>query len=445
MKQLILLLTPLLLFAQSYLISTIPLPKTYVQNLEPYDCDEACMQTLLEHGRVFSFLAAAQQKLEDPQLNETRLIYVALFNLGSKRPDGQLRIAMMLPYNVIGRYAFSTSNAVFSYMLTKNRAFEIKNFVLEDESEEEIRRVLGEIERAQYYYVIAPLTKQGAAFVAREDPELNIYFPTINKNDMNTTSPFLYFGGIDYKEQTRRLLNKATSPLVIMYDKSPLGNKLLDEAKTTYLDENITLQPSSREERYRDFNLTYSEEDEPTEKRVLSYAISKQTSNLEPQLKENRRIQFGSFLLNTPLIKSGMVVSQLTLYDVNTTNILSTQINYDPLILSMTQARDRENMLIANSISSNNNVMVETNALLSNDIVYDWINYATMIGTDYFYHLITDEEREYQLSLDKNQIVYPIILVKPSASRFVTVEEDIPLQEDLLPEDEFPDFEPLED
>jgi hypothetical protein len=170
MKHLIFLLLPLWLFAQSYLISTIPLPKTYVQNLEPYECDETCMQTLLEHGQVFSFLAAAQEKLEDPQLNETRLIYVGLFNLGSKRTDGQLKIAMMLPYNVIGRYAFSTSNAVFSYMLTKNRAFEIKNFVLKDESEEEIRRVLDEIDHAQFYYVIAPLTQQGASFVARENP-----------------------------------------------------------------------------------------------------------------------------------------------------------------------------------------------------------------------------------------------------------------------------------
>jgi hypothetical protein len=299
--------------------------------------------------------------------------------------------------------------------------------------------VLDEIDRAQFYYVIAPLTKQGASFVAQESPELNVYFPTINKNDMNTTSPYLYFGGIDYKEQTRRLLNKATSPLVIMYDKSTLGSKLLDDAKAIYLDENLSIQPSSREARYRDLNLTYSEEDEPTEKRVISYAISKQTSNLEPQLRENRRIQFGSFLLNTPLIKSGMVVSQMTLYDVNSTNILSTQINYDPLILSMTQPRDRENMLIANSINNNNNVMVETNALLSNDIVYDWINYATTIGTDYFYHLITNDEREYQLPLEKNQVVYPIFLVKPSASRFVTVEEEVAEVE------EFPDFEPFEE
>lgn len=438
MKKLLLLLLPLWLFAQSYLISTIPLPKTYVQNLEPYECDESCMKTLIEHEQVFSFLAAAQQKLADPELNETRLIYIGLFNLGSKRQDGQLKIAMMLPYNVIGRYAFSTSNAVFSYMLTRNHAFEIKNFALRDESEEEIRRVLGEIEQSQFYYVIAPLTQQGASFVAQENPELNVYFPTINKNDMNTTSPYLYFGGIDYRAQTKRLLNKATSPLVIMYDKSPLGSKLVDDAKAIYLDENLSIQPSSREQCYSDANLTYSEEDEPTEKRVISYAIRKQTSNLEPQLKKNRRIQFGSFLLNTPLVKSGMVVSQLTLYDVNTTNILSTQINYDPLLLSMTQARDRENMLIANSISSNNNVMVETNALLSNDIVYDWINYATTIGTDYFYHMITNDKREYQLPLEQNQVVYPIVLVKPSASRFITVEED------LEAEEEFPESELFE-
>ena len=79
-------------------------------------------------------------------------------------------------------------------------------------------------------------------------------------------------------------------------------------------------------------------------------------------------------------------MSQLTLYDANATNILSTQINYDPLLFSMTQYKDRKTMIIANSITSQNNVFIETNSLLGNDIVYDWINYTTTIGVDYFMH-----------------------------------------------------------
>ncbi|MDQ7068859.1 MAG: hypothetical protein Q9M40_13340 [Sulfurimonas sp.] len=111
-------------------------------------------------------------------------------------------------------------------------------------------------------------------------------------------------------------------------------------------------------------------------------------------------------------------MSQLTLYDTNATNILSTQINYDPLLLSMTQYSDRKDMVVANSITEHNNVLIETNALLGNDIVYDWINYTTTIGVDYFYSLITDEERIYKAQIQNNQVVYEIELLQPSYSKF---------------------------
>ena len=101
---------------------------------------------------------------------------------------------------------------------------------------------------------------------------------------------------------------------------------------------------------------------------------------------------------------------------------ISTQINYNPELLLLTQTKDRKNMLIANSINYHNNVMIESNALLHNNIVYDWINYATSIGADYFYHLITSAHREYPQEMINNQIQYPISIVRPTHSGFVTVE-----------------------
>jgi len=111
-------------------------------------------------------------------------------------------------------------------------------------------------------------------------------------------------------------------------------------------------------------------------------------------------------------------MSQLTLYDTNTTNILFTKINYDPLILSMTQYIDREKMIIANSITEENNVIIQANALLNNDIVYDWINYSTTIGVDYFYKQITGEDREYKTPIEDSQMIYDIKLIKPGFSKF---------------------------
>ena len=153
-------------------------------------------------------------------------------------------------------------------------------------------------------------------------------------------------------------------------------------------------------------------------KKVIQYFVSRKTTNLQYYLKENKKIVDGSFFINTPIIKTGMILSQLTLYDTNATNVLSTQINYNPLLLSMTQYIDREKMIVANSIVKNNAVVIETNSLLGNDIVYDWINYTTTIGVDYFYSLITGEAREYDVNVSNQQMVYDIELLHPGRTKF---------------------------
>ena len=208
-----------------------------------------------------------------------------------------------------------------------------------------------------------------------------------------------------------------------MYDKSSQGKKLLQMTKESYLESDEPFQPTARQEVSLKEELPYDPELEPTKKRVIAYGIDRKTSNLQYHFQENKKIQFGSFFLNTPVIKSTMILSQLSLYDTNATNILSTQISYDPLILSMTQTKDRKNVYITNSISLNNNTLVETNSLLSNDIAYDWINYASTIGADYFYHSITNAERTYQLPMVNNQVIYPVSIVKPSGARFEVVEK----------------------
>jgi len=402
----LLLLLSLTLWGQSYLISSIPLPKTYVQNLEPYECDTECLKILVEQEHIFSFLAYAGEHLDDPELEELRLIHVGLFNLGAFLQDNRLRIALLLPYRVIGRYANSTTNAVFAYMLTKNRDYEIRSYQIDDESAESIEAVLKRIAEDGFAYVIAPVTKEGARVIADSHPDLNVYFPTINRADLNVSDPSLYFGGIDYRAQIDLLMHEAASPLVVFYDNSRLGNELHD-----YTRERYAMEPPK----------SLGDDASPAASapnRYYSFPIDKRTSNLEHQLKENGKIANGSFMLNTPIVNSGMIMSQLTLYDANATNILSTQINYDPLLFSITQYQDRKNMLIANSIGESNNVLVEANTLFGNDIVYDWINYTTTVGADLFFHLITHSNREYELPLQENQVQYPVSLVAPSYYRF---------------------------
>lgn len=438
MKKLLFLLLPSIIFAQSFLLSNIPLPKTYVQDLDPYECNNQCLQDYLDHGKFFSFMAKAQHKLDDSTQNEARVMLISILNLGSFNANTQLNIALLLPYKKIGKYASSTTNATFAYLITKSHPFMLKSYKVEDESQESLQTAINTIKADGFDYVIAPLTKEGAENLTKIQPELYVYLPTINKQDMNETSPYFTYGAIDYKAQSDLLLKEAVSPLVIFSDRSTTGKKLSLYQKEQYLHPKVEEAPTvddANSSLMSDFFSVFSSkkveekkyeapqpsenQDEIIDKKVINYSVSRRRTNIENYLKDNDKIIDASFMINTPIVKSGMIMAQLTLYDVNATNLLSTQINYDPLLLSMTQYIDRKNMIIANSITQSDNVLIETNALLSNDIVYDWINYSTTVGVDYFYSQITDEARTYNVKLVDNQMVYDVELLKPAHSKFV--------------------------
>lgn len=451
MKKILFLLLPAIIFAQSFMLSNIPLPKTYVQNLDPYDCDEVCMQEYLDKGMIFSFLAHSHKKLKSANQNEARAMFISVFNLGSFHNGKKLRIALLLPYRKIGKYASSTTNATFAYLMTKGHPFMLQSYKIESEEEEELTATLNQMKKDGFEYIIAPLTKKGAKNIIKINPALNIYFPTINKHDVNTSSPYLTFGAIDYIAQSNLLLKEALSPLVIFSDKSSTGKKLAihqkeeflhptpvkivsnDLNKSSFLDGMFTVFSTDTPEKVKEEKLL-QETQADEEKKVITFYVSRRTTNLEHYLKENEDIDYGSFFINTPIIKTGMVMSQLTLYDTNITNILSTQINYNPLLLSMTQYIDRKDMVVANSITQHNNVLIETNSLLGNDITYDWINYTTTVGVDYFYGLITDDEKTYTIEMKDNQMIYDVELLQPSRSKFIKYVR--PFREPRVPKEE---------
>ena len=434
-KTLLLLLFPVVIFAQSFILSNIPLPKTYIQNLDPYECDEACMQEYLDNGMIFSFLAHSYNKLENADQIEARVMFVSILNLGAFHSSRQLKIAILLPYKKIGKYASFTTNAAFAYLMTKSHPFMLKSYKIESEEREDLELAFNQMRADGFEYIIAPVTKEGAQNIIDINPALHIYFPTINSKDVNASSAFLSFGAIDYTAQSDLLLKEAYSPLVIFSDKSATGKKLAIHQREEFLNPTIDEDLSDSNESTSFFAEAFSvfsveetkeveeknvaNEIELPQRKVINYYVSRRTTNLEGYLKENEKIIDGSFFINTPIIKSSMVMSQLTLYDTNATNVLSTQINYDPLLLSMTQYIDRRDMVVANSITEHNNILIETNSLLGNDIVYDWINYTTTVGIDYFYSLITDEDRTYHTKIENNQMIYDIELLQPSRSKFI--------------------------
>jgi SRSO17 transposase len=309
-------------------------------------------------------------------------------NVSTRTIASKSKIAILLPSKQIGRYATSTTNALFAYMISKNSPFEIKTFEIENQDSSSISTALEAIASQGFSYVIAPLTKDGVEKLNALNPKINIFIPTINKSEFALTSSNLIFGGIDYKMQIDVLVKEAHKPLVIFKDGSPVSESLSE----------------------------YTQKITPV--KSFAFTIDK-NSNIKKFLHRSSQLKHASFLTNTPIVKTGVILSQITLYDMAASNILSTQINYDPMILSMTQINDRKNMIIANSISRESSEVTDANLLLNNDVVYDWINYSTTVGIDYFYSRITGQARMYPLPILNNQIIYPISLVKPSLASFV--------------------------
>ena len=338
------------------------------------------------------------------------LIFIAIF-IGSctqkqavLKPESgikvdKVKVAMILPTKVIGRYAHSTSTAAFAYFLTRDHPLSLKTFSIEDESEDAIADVLEKIKEEGFHYVIAPMTHKGAQIIASQEDELYIFFPTIHKDDLETTRTNIFFGAIDYKAQLDQLMPLVKSPLVIMYGTSQQGKKLL----------------ALTEDRYKAFDPSIKQDE------LITFGVAKKRSNVRDYFADNKKLDDATFILNTPLIKSSMILSQFSSYDMKVNRVLSTQINYDPLILSMTQKKDHSTLYVTNSITIYNDALVQANILLSNDIQYNWINYATTVGADFFYYMMTDSKRYYDLPLKESQVIYPITIVTPDNGHFKVI------------------------
>ena len=109
-------------------------------------------------------------------------------------------------------------------------------------------------------------------------------------------------------------------------------------------------------------------------------------------------------MLNTPIIKTSIILSQLRVYDIVPSVILSTQLNYNPLIISLTQFEDRLNFITANSIENVDAKLEDTLSLLDIDIRYNWVNYSILVGINYLYdqnarNIITN-------SVVNNEVIY---------------------------------------
>lgn len=305
---------------------------------------------------------------------------------------GSLKIALLVPKKVIGSYSKKVSNAILSYLVHRGMDFDFEVFDSHDESVQNLALTTEKLKAKGYNYIIAVLTKNGAYSISEIEKDSIVYLPTINKKRSEIISGNLIFGGIDYKEQVRKLLDFTNDKVAILSGESDVAREL-----TSYV-----------------MSLNYTPN-------IYIKTVKNLKINPKYLLKNNNNLQNASIFLNMPLVTSASIVSSFATYNIKPFGLFSTQVNYSPLLFNMIQSKDRKNFYIANSIGYVNSKLNDIAQNMGVKLKYNWVAYSSVVGVDKIYSRFYDSETIFYEEMIERQIVYKNKVVKIVGDEFKRV------------------------
>lgn len=374
-------------FASSYIISPLPLPKQEVLDLSPEECNEKCLEKFYNDGDFFSFVAKFKNNINNIKLRANLTLVLSeidVFTQSLKLQDikgSQIKIALLIPKKIVGRYSVASIDTILAYLMTRGGDFNFKVFDSGAEDALDLSEAYNKIEQQKYDFIIAILTQVGTQnLIQNTHISRPTYIPTVNINQINFARlpNNLYFGGIDYRAQMQAIVTLANSDPIVEYDDDSLVGSILGDILNDM-----------------DSNIIYKDT-------VSSQQAATFAKNLK---KQEDFLQDSVVVLNTPVVKSGLLLSQMALSKSKPSKFLSTQINYNPSLLMLVQPRDRKNLYIFSAIGATNQRLIEYGALLSSDLRYDWVNYSTAIGVEMFFDFQYPKTTKFFSELINNQQV----------------------------------------
>ncbi|WP_139453757.1 hypothetical protein [Campylobacter armoricus] len=387
------------IFAKEQKPSPIEPSESFYPNLEFQNCDNECLFTLLETGLYFNFLS----RFNNDNANELLVnIYTKLLNSiidFEKRiqKNASIKLAIIIPEQIIKSYSNTIINSSIAYLLRQRAQIKVKVFLIGTEDESKIEKAFKQVKDEKFNYVIAGFTEKGVKNLLKEeiDSNVKIFIPTAHKRYFDTQKENIYFGSIDYQKQIQKLLEFSNGKNIIFSEGTSLASRL---------DENVLNVGNGGEK---------------------IYTINTSKFDFRSILNQNKSFQDASIVLNTSLIKTALISSQLRTYDIKPYVLLSTQINYNPILLSLTQINDRKKLLLANSISNEDQTLSYLNELFSQNINYNWIAYTTSVGIDYFYtqYLDKDSQRIFDEELNNNQFDYKVKIIRSQGLGFAPLQD----------------------
>jgi hypothetical protein len=319
---------------------------------------------------------------------------ITVFGVEPSILSPKMKIALLSSPSIIGKYSQSSYNVALATLLASGDSFELVKYDMPNESYETISTTIEKIINEENVAILAPLTLDGAQNLLTVPTTITVFIPTVHKRDIGPSRDNIIFGSIDYEAQIKALVPYMANSLAIFYGDSLVGSVLSKTTQSIASESNKKINSFS------------------------SYSVDTKGSNIVKYLAKPAAFSKKSVVTHLPIVKTSMLLSHMTFTGVHEKNILSTQINYDPELLILTQFPDRKNMIIANSIIQQVPSIYEANALMNNDLSFDWINYTTSVGADYLISHLCGHERSYPMSLIDHQIIYPVELLRPKESGF---------------------------
>ena len=300
-----------------------------------------------------------------------------------------MKLAFIYPSKLVSKYAKSSMNTVLGYFDYKKIKYEIKVFDTLNEDVLNIENAFLSAKEQGYENIIALFTPNTMQVIHSIDTsDLRVYLPLASKRNIEFINENFIYGAISYEDQIKKLLEYSSSNNIMFYQSSFLGNKL----KTLY----ETISPDVK----------------------LSKEIKKKKNDFKDIVKDNR-LKNSTLFLNTPIVKTSILLSQLRSYDIQPKVILSTQINYNPKILTLTQVKDRSNFVLANSIDKVDDSLRDTISTFGADIQYNWVDYSTLVGINYLYD--ENESSLIQTHVLDNEVIYEPRLLITTAYGFLEI------------------------
>ncbi len=301
----------------------------------------------------------------------------------------KIKVAFIYPSSLVEKYAKTSLSTISGYLSYQKADYDLTIIDSTNENYENINSAFAKAKQNGVTKIIGLFTPSAISSLDKiVTSDIKVYLPLIEKSDALTNNENLIFGSISYDQQVKKLISYSNTNNAMFYQNTYIGNKLKKAYDSSVYDTRVRKEISKTET-----NFKYI---------VNDYKLNNST-----------------LFLNTDLVKTSLILSQLRAYDISPKAILSTQVSYDPMLMLLTQDQDRDKLVIANSIDSVNNELRDEISTFGGNIVYEWVDYSTLVGINYLYY--GNNSNLVQTKIIDNQAVYNPKLYKSTEVGFLEI------------------------